>query len=353
MLALLLALAVPAQGAWLEQGTAALFDLEFDKARAVCEGRIREAPTDPSGALCRAAATWWQAATEPVEGRVDAALEKRFFADVDAAFKLAKKGSGAQAHVMAGLALGLRAQWHQDRGEKGKAKSYGKKAAKRLKKALKLDPRASDAHFGLGVLDLEEGTYALRTAMGYGRLTSDAAAFFLLRVLILERKDYEAALPVLERLRGRYPRSLMLKFLEAVALHRVGRWDESRALLSGLLQDPAVRAEFLGPKQPRIVCGFYQERCLERETLLGAIEWTSREIETWHPKGLWRSVLLFYRGLAYGLAGDHDLAARDLRAVERHPELSPMSWAADTCASGICRRQTVLELMKELYGLQP
>ena len=172
---------------------------------------------------------------------------------------------------------------------------------------------------------------------------------FLLRVLILGRKDYEAALPVLERLRGRYPRSLLLKFLEAVALHRAGRWDESHALLSGLFQDPAARAELLGPKQPRIVCGFHQERCLEREALLGAVEWTSRELETWHPRGLWRSVLLFYRGLAYGLLGDHDFAARDLRAVERHPDITRMLWAADACA-GDCRKQTVLELMKELYN---
>jgi len=357
-----LLLAVPP--AWaidpsLYSGVVALFDLEFAAARSRFRDYIRREPDDPAGYIHEAAAIWWESSTELMYGKVDRGLEKLFFEDLDRALKLSKERfeaprveARAEAYLTAGTALGLRGQWHLDRDQRSKAFSYARKGAKHLRKCLEIDKGRSDAHLGLGLLAYrkgdKDGVYAIRTALDGGDWTPPAAAYFLLRILILDRGDYEEALPVIRRLRGQFPSSLYLRFLEAVALQRLGRWNESHKLVYDAFRSEPLRKQMLGSEHPRLLCGFFQHVCLERGTLIGAAEWTSRAMETGEPKGAWLELMRAYRGLAYDLAGEREVAARTYAEMRRQPEVERLQLLVETCRPAACGRREAVEFLRAL-----
>lgn len=344
----------------LDAGVDRLFDLEFAAARAVFDDHIRSRPEEEAGLLLHAAAIWWEAATEPLHGAVAPGLEDRFRRDLKAALKLSKKrfrhddpGVRADARLAAGLAWTLRGQWEMDRGRRRTALSSWRKGAKHLRRCLDLDPRRSDAYLGIGLLryhagDREEGLRALDVASRRGSWVGPAADILLVKLMILDRGDYEGALHPLEALRRRFPRSLYLRLLETVALQRLGRWAESYRLAARTFERPEYRRGLLGAKQPRILCGFYQHRCLERGTLVGVVEWVSRALDSGRPAGAWAALLRLYRGLAYGMTGKRDLAVADLEKVGSPRGLEGMRDIVDACLTDPCGRSSVVRFMERI-----
>lgn len=347
-----------AAGAVFEAGMRRLLRFKFEEAREGFRLHIEEEPDDPAGYLFEAGAIWWEEASEPTGLRVPRHLENLFFADVSEALRLAKRRfrgadarSKADAHFLAGMTLGLRGLWHLKRGESRRARSDGRKGARHLRKCLKLDPKYSDAHLGLGLYGLELGeedaVYRLRTAMKHGTWTSVPAAFFLLSRQI-GRRDYAAALKTARGMRRRYPESPLLRVAEICALHRVGRWRESYREGKKLFDWASGRPAYLGRLLPRTLCGLFGSRCLDRGSMLAVSEWTSRALETGKPKGAWRSLLHLLRGVSYDLNGDRDYAVRELKRVRRYRETMSLLFVADVCRSKRCRRGEVKTMLHDL-----
>ncbi len=339
-------------------GMRRLLRFEFEEARAGFRLYMEAEPDDPAGYLFEAGALWWEEASEPTHLRVPRHLEKLFIADIEETLRLAKRRfrgsdarSKADAHFMAGMALGLRGLWHLKRGERSRARAYGRKGARLLHKCLKLDPKYSDAHLGLGLYGLERGeeyaAYQLRSAMEHGTWTSAPAAFFLLSHQI-GRRDYAAALKTARGMRRRYPESPLLRGAEIFSLYRVGRWRDSYREGKKLFDWASERPDYLGRLLPRTLCALFGSRCLDREAMLAVSEWSSRALQTARPKGAWRSFLYLLRGTAYDLTGDRDYALRDLKRVERYPETMSMLFVVDVCRSKRCRAEEVKTMLRDL-----
>src|SRR5207253_4612780 len=117
-----------------------------------------------------------------------------------------------------------------------------------LKKVPKIDPDYRDVDLGLGVYDYEmahlqglaklsgllgvrgdekKGLEELRSGMERGRYARRQSAEFLAMIYILDKKDWAAALPVVEYLGRDIPESPYYDSLEALVLWRLGRKDES------------------------------------------------------------------------------------------------------------------------------
>lgn len=364
LLAAILILPAPARAdedPGIRAGISSLFRLDFGQARGRFAEYIREKPESPVGYLAHGASIWWQAATEPVYGRVDDTLEKQFHADIKSAVKLAKKRFKAKddlvrarAYLLAGLAHGLRGQWYWDQERDRKALSQAKKARRYLKKCLKYEPGNVDAAFGITLIEYYEGEReklpGLDAAMRRGRLTSSAAAIFRLRISILDRKDYPAALPAIETLTKRYPDSLFLTVLKAVILHRLDRWKESHGLIRGVMRDRSRRLRFLGRDHPRLICGFYQHRCLEKSSLRGVVEWTSRALHVGGRGPFWDAFLRMYRGLAHDLVGDRELAELDFKRMDKHHDLRHIRRLIELCVVDRCRRKDAVKFLERMSG---
>lgn len=350
-----------------------LFNLDFAESRADLRIIIDREPESPFGHLFEAGALWWQASTEFDLFKDTPTLEGLF--EEDAALGLRKAepwiesedpARRAHGYFAAGMILGLRGQWQLSRGKWIKAYRDGKRAVKYLKRCVDIDPEYHDAYLGLGIFDYqtdrlpgilkvpallmirgdaERGKARMRQAAERGNLVTRQAAIFLLSLTLTDDKDYARALPMLQPLRRDYPDSPYYRFLEALILHKLGDWEESRARALDLFRAAERDPEILGRKQLGTLCGLYGAACFEKDKLEEAAAWLTRAIEAplrGQPAG-WASLCRLYRGLAYDMLGRREEALADYEKVS-----GPSRALAERCRAAPCGRDAVEAELKRL-----
>lgn len=365
----------------LDIGLTHLYSLEYDESRAAFRRLIELEPDSPWGYLFESGGIWWQSAQEYGLFKDTPTLQGLFEQDVEAAIRKAEliidstheKPPRADAHFILGMALGTRGQWELLRGHYVKAYLDGRKALKHLKKAKRLDDEYHDANLGLGVYDYqaarlsgvlklaaivgvrgdeERGIKRIKDAMINGRFARRQAAQFLSSIYLVDRRDYVAALPVIEGLRRDFPNSIYFKSLEALILHHLGRHDESIALGRDIFQIAHADPKAFERKLLSLVCGLAGEKCLEREDAQLLRDWTTYALAASPPTGAlrepWLSTLHLYRGYAHDLLGAVDEAGRDFRWVLAHPGPAANKARAEYCLEELCDRPTLLAYLREL-----
>src|SRR5688572_16655642 len=133
----------------------AIFDARFEDVPALIARTCSARPNDAAAPreaceLLDAVAIWWQIQLDPYNRTRDA----RFTTEVDSAIKAAtawtvREPNRAEAWFYLGCAYGAKAQWRALRGERLAAARDGKRIKESLERALALDPKMSDAYFGL------------------------------------------------------------------------------------------------------------------------------------------------------------------------------------------------------------
>lgn len=369
----------PAAESTLDEGLLALYNLDYDEARAKFRELIQQEPANPYGYLFEAGAIWWQSSNEYGLFKDTPTLEGVFEDDIEKVIETSDKlldhrdkGLRAEARFAAGMALGTRGQWNLMRGNWMRAYFDGKKAVKHLNKCIKIDPEFYDAYLGLGVYDYQaarlpgvlkigallgirgdeqRGLERMRLALEKGRFGSRQAAQFLASIYLIDRKAYAEALPLIQRLRQSFPTSPYFHFLEVTALYRLGRADESQDAARGLLERAKADPALLARKQLTLFCGLSGTDCLSGAEVSAAIEWFSQAIDRAAPIDQdWLSLNYLYRGIGHDIIGQRSLAIDDFERVMSRPDLAGSHARARRCLLATCNRREVVRMLKGVPG---
>jgi hypothetical protein len=129
----------------------AILDARFDEVPALTTAACPPAPEEACAVL-EAVAAWWQIQIDPFSTAHDALFQSRVDTAITAttAWTL-REPERAEAWFYLGGAYGARAQWRVLRGARLAAARDGKRIKNALEHALDLDPRLTDAYFGIGL----------------------------------------------------------------------------------------------------------------------------------------------------------------------------------------------------------
>jgi len=359
----------------LRTGLTALYDLDYPRTARAAKTLIERRPENPYTHLFEAAATWWEAATEGLSAKDAPRLAERFETSSERAiqrgealFKAPEKKLRAEGYFVAGMALGLRGQWHLANGKFMKAYFSGKKAVKYLKRCVKLDPKLYDAYLGLGIFDYQvavlpgimkigallimrgdaqRGMRRIHLGIEKGRFAAEQGSQFLLTLLILFERDYDKALDLSEKLVGKFPTSPYFQFVRVMMLDAVGRWEDSYTAARDLFSTMSETPQSLPRRQWGAVCGLFGKDCLDDKDRLRSTEsWLTRAIEHREPQVLpgWKARLHLYRGLVRDMLRRRDEAIADYERVLALPESADTHPLAVQCREKACRTRQVRKL---------
>ncbi|MBI3550538.1 MAG: hypothetical protein HY078_15985 [Elusimicrobia bacterium] len=360
------------------EGPEALYNLDYEEARARIRKLIDAEPDNPFGYIFEAGAIWWQSSNEYGLFIDTPTLEGLFETDVRTAIAKSEAYQQsndpkvqAEGYFTGGMAMGTLGEWHLLRRHWLKAYFEGKKSIKLLNKALKLNPELYDVYLGLGIYDYEadhlpgvlkissfllvrgdskRGLQRMQLASAKGKVVASQAAQYLASTYILGERNYAEALKLIRLLRERFPESAYFQFLETMTLFRTGDIDGSYREARGVFLRVAKDPEILGRKQLSLLCGLDGPKCFDPAGLASAIEWLNRAIARAPADGPagWPTLLRFYRGVVYDLAGQHTQAIADYEQVLADPPLLNVQTWAKSCILNQCDREWVLRTLKEL-----
>lgn len=272
-------------------GWEAVYNLDFDAARAKFTELQERAPQHPAGDLLMASLTWIEQLNRSRRLQINLYRSAGFYAgakpgkdtssdaipaEVDKTFRqyigqaltkaqaLAKANpKDAEAYYFLGAVYGMLAGYEASAARKFfSAMSDGKKSVKQLKQALKLEPELYDAYMAIGLFDYvigslpwiyrtfaffggfsgdkKEGIEQLKLVVEKGQYNRDDATLLLIGVYQQEGR-LEDALALMQGLSDRYPHNNLLKQETASILANMGRFDESAAIYDSLLGEQSMR----------------------------------------------------------------------------------------------------------------
>lgn len=392
----------------LDAGLHDLYDLDYARSRTDFRSLIEKEPDNPFGYLFESGGIWWEASQEYGLFKDTPTLQGLFEEDVDEAIRKGEvwadsddKSQRADGHFVLGMAYGTKGQWSLMKGHWLEAWSDGKKAIKHLRKCEKLDSSYYDAELGLGVFDYEaaqlsgiakigaiiggmqgneaRGLARLRLAAEKGRYGSRQAEVFLATIFFMDKKRYDQALPLLDRLREQFPDSLYFQFLAAAAESKTGNVDLSldtawRAFQEIQADPPGFERKLLslvcGPVGPACLdagmageLGDWLDEALSADERLAAQERPARRRRgprgrrALDPEQKTRqerlSLLHLYRGYAHDLLGNRDEAVSQYQWVLGHSDFADDHAQARDCLSRPCGAPVLLERLRALSEGRP
>lgn len=356
----------------------ALYDLETRRSLEIVGARVAAEPGEPFYRLFDAGVLWWWASAEPGLFKSSAPLEARFTADLAAAFAMTEPrfndpdpSRRADALFISGLGRGIEARAELERGHWVKAYLSGRKGRKLMAQCLEADPAYADAEIGIGLYDYladhvpgvlrfgalllvrgdgPGGLRRLRRAAKEGRFRFAAtqAASNLVSVDLLIEHDYADARAVLGPLLEAYPRSPYFRFVDAVALYKLGDWEGSRDRVLELWREAEADPAGFAPKRLATLCGLDGASCFLKPAMTAAADWLTRALEDERPSPEgWRATCRLYRGFAFDLLGRRPEALADFAATVQDPSSrqATKDWAR-RCLGRPCRPEDAAAFLR-------
>jgi tetratricopeptide (TPR) repeat protein len=329
----------------LQSGLRALYNLDYDAARATFGLFAEQFPGDPMGHYALATTDWWELTNEFDED--DPALEARFLDRARRTVELARlrvreSDPLGEARLCLGGALGLIARWEAIEGKWLAAYRHGRQAFKAQKEAVEVNPELYDAYLGVGMFhyyaatlpsvvkvlaklmfggNKKQGLDEIRLAMEKGRFSRTAAQLFLVGIYLNTEKDYAAALELIRAGRREFPESPFFHLVEMMALENSRLWEEMRREARDFL----ARVERGEP--------FYRRKYLARGHLLlgnshlvekrpaAALEEYDLVLRDFPSEDRWITWTHLYRGKALDALGRRAEALEAYRAVRKRRDV--------------------------------
>jgi tetratricopeptide (TPR) repeat protein len=364
--------------AHLDEGLSALYNLDYARSRRASRKLIELEPDNPFGYLFEAGAIWWQASQEYGLFKDTPTLQGLFEQDVEAGVRKSEayidskdRQLKADGYFVSGMTLGIRGQWNLMKGKWFDAYFDGRKAAKHLKKCVKIDGNYEDAYLGLGIFDYQaarlsgiakigalfgmrgdekRGLERIQRAIEKSRFARRQAAQFLASIYLLDLRDDAKALAAIEQLRGDFPGSVYFLFLEAILRHRLGDWDASLALGREFHKNAAVDPKAFRHKWLTLVCGLSGAECLGQADMERTLAWLDRALDSTAKErpSTFRTALLLFRALSLDVLGRRDEAVAQYRKVELSPPFGDSREIARECLADLCDREAVLRRLRAM-----
>lgn len=374
----------PEAEAKLDEGLKALYGLEYSKSRRAARELIELDPDNPFGYLFEAGAIWWQASQEYGLFKDTPTLQGLFEQDIEAGIRKAEaymdskdKQTKKDGMFVAGMTLGVRGQWNLMKRNWWAALGDGKKSMKLLRKLNKMDDEYEDAYLGLGVFDYQaahlsgvaklgaifglrgdekRGLERIQRAIDKAGFARRQAAQMLASIYIIDLKENEKGLAVVQLLRKDFPDSVYFVYLDGLLRHRLGDFEGSLASARDLHKRLAADPKAFRPKWLTLVCGLSGSDCMSEREMEEAVAWLDRAIEATAkdpagPKGRpdsFRTFLRLLRGHALDILGRRDEAVKDFQKVEFLPPLGESREFARACLASPCDRDAVFKRLREM-----
>ncbi|UPT72652.1 MAG: hypothetical protein M0D55_11900 [Elusimicrobiota bacterium] len=371
----------PAAEAKLDEGLTALYGLDYPRSRRAARELIEMDPDNPFGYLFEAGAIWWQASQEFGLFKDTPTLQGLFEQDIEAGVRKAEayidskdRQTKMDGLFVSGMTLGVRGQWNLMKRNWWAALSDGKASMKRLKKLNKMDDEYEDAYLGLGVFDYQaahlsgvaklgaifglrgdekRGLERIRRAVEKAGFARRQAAQMLASIYIIDLRENEKGLEVVQLLKKDFPDSVYFVYLDALLRHRLGDFEGSLASAREIHKRLAADTKAFRPKWLTLVCGLSGADCLGKTDLEPALLWLDRALEaTAKDKAAkndsFRTFLRLLRATALDALGRRDEAVKDYQQVEFKPALGESREIARACLSSPCTREVTLKRLRDM-----
>ena len=243
------------------RGIEYVYNLSFDSARAEFQYVRRQKPEHPAGYFFLAMVDWWRIITD----LDNTSRDDRFLSELDRVIDLCDNRLKKNEHDTAALffkggALGFRGRLHGNREDWVQAASDGRAAHPIVRDAYRLAPNNHDVLLGMGIYDYyaavvpeqypfvkpfmiffpkgnrETGLRELRDAAVRARYANTEATYVLLQVLQNFEKRYDEALPLAQKLHGRFPDNVIFHKYLGRCYASIGNWAEIERTYSQILE---------------------------------------------------------------------------------------------------------------------
>jgi tetratricopeptide (TPR) repeat protein len=266
-------------------GFKALYNLDYETARAKFEQMIKIDPLHPAGYFYLATNQWASILYSlrrlqiglyssdsfytGSEDKVDPKIDREFRESIDKAIRLARERVNKNKNDVEGLyylgaAYGMKAGYEASVARQFRpALRDGSRGVGYHRDIIKIDPNYADAYLSIGLYDYIVGTqnWLLRGVLGMlrifgnrkrgleelhkvvakGKYASDDARIML--IALYQREDnYAEATRLLDDLAARYPMNYLFSLERAILLGKMGKREESRAAFDQLLKNERAQA---------------------------------------------------------------------------------------------------------------
>lgn len=340
------ALGLPPEIARLaEEGSAQLYNLEFDRAFQTFDRLQNTQPDHPAGYGLLASARWWKAryAFAKPDARSSALVSRELETAIRLARAMAARpGEWCEGQFFLGGALGVRAHWELVQHNWVSAAIGARRSVAVLGPMITCTPYGNEALFGIGLYEYAAARlpWSLRwlsryitgvgadTAGGLAKLEhaalhahwvrTDAQATLINAYTYYDRNPAKA-LRFAEMFRHEHPDSPMAHTLYAQALAISGRFVDALEAAGASL----ARGREAGSSFALETTAYHYWRGI---ALLGlarppeAVEAFTRAIEA-AGRAPWITSALLKRGSAHDLLGHRATAVADYRAMLRRPDV--------------------------------
>lgn len=266
-------------------GFKALYNLDYETARARFEEMIKIDPLHPAGYFYLATNQWASILYSlrrlqiglyssdsfyaGSEDKVDPQLDRQFREAIDKAIRMARERVNKSKDDVEGLyylgaAYGMKAGYEASVARQFRpALRDGSRGVDYHRKVIKIDPDYTDAYLSIGLYDYIVGTqnWLLKIVVGMlgvsgnrkrgleelqkvvakGKYANDDARIMLI-ALHQREENYAEAIRLLDDLSARYPLNYLFSLERAVLLGKMGKREESRAAFDQLLKNERARA---------------------------------------------------------------------------------------------------------------
>jgi tetratricopeptide (TPR) repeat protein len=327
-----------------KQGLEHLYNMEFEKARALFEQIDRRYPNHPVGPFLEGLNIWWTIMLD----LTDASHDPAFFEAMNEVIErcnalLDENPEHFDATFFKGAALGFRGRLRSNRDNWFKAALDGKNAIGHVRDVAQRAPNNPDYGFGKGMYDYyaaiipeqypvskaimwmlpdgnkERGIRLLRRTVEEGWYVQTEAAYFLTQVYYLYEHDFEKARYYVRWLRQQHPNNPFFHNFEGRVYARWGYWASARKVFKEVVDrceagEPGYNAHMAE------IAHYY----LARERL-AVREYEEALVHLAHLEGLasregvddnrFRVLGYLYQGMVYDALGKRDMAVNRYRMV--------------------------------------
>lgn len=336
----------------MRAGVEAYYGFDYDEALERFDRVVARVPGHPIGYFLRAEAYWWQflndrtneRARRRVEGNLDVAIDR-------AKVRLERDPEDVEAWFILGSAYGRKGLLAGTDRDAWNAARSAQKAKDALDRVEELAPNNADAAAARGLYqyyvgtfgtvtraasrllfglqgDQREGLEALDRARRGGTYTKTEAAFFQgLFYLQFENRPGDA-LPILDRLRQRYPENLYFGTMAAYARQRQARFEEARSLYERMLAKLG-RTGVYGAEGESITRLFYGQTLMAQGEYRAAREEFRRIVQLRAEESDAYPHAYLFLGRLADLRGEREIASRYYRRVLSLPERQDSHEAAE------------------------
>lgn len=330
-----------------DKGVDAIYNLDFQTARAELSALLAKYPNYPLGLFGQVMIEWARYEYEFEKSNKEQA--KVFEEMINASIKgietwLKENGEEAQAYLSLGGIYGVKARFLLANKSYVRAYFTGKKGLKYMNKAAELDPQMYDAYLGKAIYeyyagtlpalvkvlaklvvsgDAQEGIKYLNLIKDKGRYSANTAKLLLVEIAIHNKDYYNPSLAeqYIKEIIKKCPHNPLFKFVAVIAAYQNKNYEEARKgardFLAKIGKEPFYKEIYIARSHTALASSYMQEGNYKEaaKILEQSIEATkNQEMSRWQ---LWN---IFRLAQCYDALGERQKAVELYKSIKKYKE---------------------------------